>query len=600
MKTSPPLIKNFCIIAHIDHGKTTLSDRLIEITSALSDREMKPQILDSMDLERERGITIKLNAVRLIYKKGTEQETQLNLIDTPGHADFSYEVSRSLSACEGTILVIDATQGIQAQTISNFFLALKANLKIVVAINKIDMPAARLEMVHQQIKDKLGLNPEEAIPISAKSGMGVDTLLDTCISKFPSASTDVNKPLKALIFDSYYDPFKGVIIFIRIFEGILRTGDRIKFMRFNNSADVIDLGIKTPKMVSIKELRAGEVGWVSANVKNLKEVKTGDTITLADTPCLEPLPGYEDVLPMVYSSFFPVETEKKNLFKSAVEKLSLSDGSFEYQYESSPSLGFGCRCGFLGLLHLEIIKERLSREYGMTVIVTNPAVKYEVHLTNGEYFYLTSPSDLPDPTKVALIKEPYVAAEINTPKEHIGKIMELLERFRARYVDLEYLSADQATLKYELPLSEIIQDFYDAIKTITHGYGVIDYELIGYKENKLVKVDILINGLIAPSFSFISEPGDSAYRKGKKLVDKLKENISPHLFEITIQAVINNRVICREDIRALRKNVTAKCYGGDITRKKKLWEQQKQGKKKMKQIGKVSLPPNIFEKVFKN
>lgn len=591
---SNPIIKNFCIIAHIDHGKSTLSDRLIERTSSIEEREMKPQILDSMDLERERGITIKLNAVRLWHK-----DIQLNLIDTPGHADFSYEVSRSLSACEGAILVIDATKGIQAQTISNFFLALEVNLKIIIVINKIDVPSVNLENIKSQIRDKLGMDPDEVIYVSAKTGQGVDNLLERCVEQFPSAPIISNKPLKALIFDSYYDTFKGAIVFIRVFEGTLKRGDRILFMNTKNNADVIELGIKTPKMENVDILNSGEVGWVNANIRNLQEIKVGDTITLFNNPCDEPFPEYKEVLPMVYSSFFPVETDKQNTFKLAIEKLSLSDGSFVYQYETSPSLGFGCRCGFLGLLHLEISKERLYREHGVSVIVTNPTVKYEVVLTNGESIFLTSPSDLPEPTKISKIKEPYVLAEINVPKEYIGKIMELLEKYRARYLDLEYLSADQTVLKYELPLSEIIQDFYDAIKTLTNGYGFIDYEMLDYKENKLVKVDILLNGTIVHPFSFITDP-EQSYKKAKRLVEKLKENIPQHLFEITIQAAINNKVISRENIKALRKNVTAKCYGGDITRKKKLWEQQKKGKKKMKQIGKVSLPSNIFEKVLKN
>ncbi|AEG73826.1 GTP-binding protein LepA [Mycoplasma haemofelis Ohio2] len=587
-------IKNFCIIAHIDHGKSTLSDRIIEMTSNISEREMRPQILDSMDLERERGITIKLNAVRLQYK-----DIQLNLIDTPGHADFSYEVSRSLSACEGAILVIDATKGVQAQTVSNYFLAKKANLEIVVAINKIDIPSINLDDVKTQIRNKLGLDPEEAVHISAKTGLGVDKLLEVVSRKVPDSPNLLNEPLKALIFDSYYDPFKGAIVFIRVFGGSLKKGSKIKFIQTGKVSDVIELGIKTPKMENVDELSSGEVGWVNANIKNLKEIRVGDTITLVDFPCDQPCSGYSEVLPMVYSSFFALESEKQNLFKQAIEKISLSDGSFVYQYEPSAALGFGCRCGFLGLLHLEIIKERLFREHSISVIVTNPTVKYEVVLTSGDSIFLTSPSDLPDLSKIKAIKEPYVLASISVSKEFIGKIIELMEKYRAQYVDLNYLSEDQAVLKYEIPLSEIIQDFYDAIKTLTHGYGSMDYELLDYRESKLVKVDILLNGVIAPLFSFITD-SSQAYRKGKNLVEKLKECISPHLFEISIQAAINNKVISRENIKALRKHVTAKCYGGDITRKKKLWERQKEGKKKMKQIGKVTLPPDIFEKILRN
>ncbi|AEW46001.1 GTP-binding protein LepA [Mycoplasma haemocanis str. Illinois] len=587
-------IKNFCIIAHIDHGKSTLSDRIIEMTSNISEREMRPQILDSMDLERERGITIKLNAVRLKY-----QDIQLNLIDTPGHADFSYEVSRSLSACEGAILVIDATKGVQAQTVSNYFLAKKANLEIVVAINKIDIPSINLDDVKTQIRNKLGLDPEEAVYISAKTGLGVENLLKVVSRKIPDAPNCFHEPLKALIFDSYYDPFKGAIVFIRVFGGSLKKGSKIKFIQTGKISDVIELGIKTPKMENVDELSSGEVGWVNANIKNLKEIRVGDTITLVDFPCDQPFPGYSEVLPMVYSSFFALESEKQNLFKQAIEKISLSDGSFVYQYEPSAALGFGCRCGFLGLLHLEIIKERLFREHSISVIVTNPTVKYEVVLTSGDSMFLTSPSDLPDLSKIKAIKEPYVLASISVSKEFIGKIIELMEKYRAQYVDLNYLSEDQAVLKYEIPLSEIIQDFYDAIKTLTHGYGSMDYELLDYRESKLVKVDILLNGVIAPLFSFITD-SSQAYRKGKNLVEKLKECISPHLFEISIQAAINNKVISRENIKALRKHVTAKCYGGDITRKKKLWERQKEGKKKMKQIGKVTLPPDIFEKILRN
>lgn len=589
-------IKNFCIIAHIDHGKSTLSDRLIELTASIPEREMKPQILDSMDLERERGITIKLNSARLYYKG-----VQLNLIDTPGHADFSYEVSRSLSACEGAILIVDATQGIQAQTISNFFLAINCNLSIVVAINKIDSPYAQIDLVKKQIKSDLGIDPEEAVLISAKSGIGINDLLEKCISVFPSAKINDDKPLKALIFDSYYDAFKGVVSFIRVFDGVLNLGDRLMFMRNNSSASVLSLGVKKPNgLEPTSKLTSGEVGWLIMNVKDLREIKVGDTITFADNPCNEPLPGYEDILPMIYASFFPLNGEKYKLFKLSIEKLSLSDGSFEYQWESSPSLGFGCRCGFLGLLHLEIIKERLSREYSIDVIVTQPSVKYEVHLTNGEIFYLTSPSDLPEINKVSKIKEPYIRAQIRVPSSYIGKVMELMERFRSKYLNLEYPSENIAFLRYELPLSEIIQDFYDSIKSITNGYGTIDYEPVGYIESNLSKVDILINGEISPAFSFIAEKGNSSYRKAKKIVEKLKELIPQHLFKITIQAAINNKVICREDIGSLGKNVAAKCYGGDITRKKKLWEQQKKGKKKMKQIGKVYLPDDIFQKMFKN
>ncbi|MDQ0513693.1 GTP-binding protein LepA [Mycoplasmoides fastidiosum] len=591
-------IKNFCIIAHIDHGKSTLSDRLIEMTGALSKREMTAQVLDSMELERERGITIKLNAVRLNYTDPvTKEKYELNLIDTPGHADFSYEVSRSLAACEAALLVVDASQGVQAQTISNVYLALENELEIIPVLNKVDLPGANVEATIQEIESRIGLSCEYAPQISAKSGLNCQQVLDAIIKYVPNAPTPNDRPLKALVFDSYYDPYKGAIVFIRIIEGVLKTNDKIKFMVSGKEMQAVLLGIKTPKFEEVAELRAGEVGYFAANIKNLHDVAVGDTITHTDAPAAEALPGYRKVLPMVFCGLYPIDTSQYAAFKDAMNKIALSDASLVFEYETSQVLGFGIRCGFLGLLHMDIIKERLSREYKIDLIATAPSVSYEIHLTNGEILTIHNPTDLPHLSRIKTIYEPYVKTKISIPEKYTGKIMELCQERRGIYSDMLLDSAVQRTIVYEMPLSELIYGFHDRMKSVSNGYASLDYELIGLRPAKLQKVDLLLNGNPVDALSFITDR-ESAYYKAKRIVEKLKEIIPQHLFEIPVQAAIGTKVIARETIKALKKNVTAKCYGGDITRKRKLWDKQKEGKKRMKAIGVVDVPQDVFIKIL--
>lgn len=595
---SEKIIKNFCIIAHIDHGKSTLSDRLIEMTGALEHREMVSQVLDSMDLERERGITIKLNAIRLNYiDPKTQLAYQLNLIDTPGHADFTYEVSRSLAACEAALLVVDVSQGVQAQTISNVYLALENNLEIIPILNKIDLPGADVNKTIFQIENQIGLDCSNAPLISAKNNVNCQAVLDAIIALVPPATTNKNKPLKALIFDSYYDPYKGAIVFVRIKEGILRTGDKIKFMTSLKEAQVILLGIKTPKFEAVEELKAGEVGYFAAGIKDLHDISVGDTITHINNPASEPLLGYKKVLPMVYCGLYPIDTSQYAFFKDAMEKIALSDASLTYEYETSQALGFGIRCGFLGLLHMEIIKERLLREYKIDLIATAPSVNYEIHLTNQKIINIYNPSDLPHMSKIKTMFEPYTKISVVIPQQYVGKIMELCQAHRGIYLNLIVVDQQLRKLVYELPLSEIIYGFYDTMKSVSNGYAVLDYEFIGLRAEKLQKVDLLLNNNPVDALSFITDK-KSAYYKSKRIVEKLKEIIPKHLFEIPIQAAIGTKIIARETIKALKKNVTAKCYGGDITRKKKLWEKQKEGKKRMKSIGMVDVPQDVFIKIL--
>lgn len=592
-------IRNFSIIAHIDHGKSTLSDRIIELTNSISQREMKDQILDSMDIERERGITIKLNAVQLNYTYNNEQYL-FHLIDTPGHVDFTYEVSRSLAACEGALLIIDAAQGIEAQTLSNVYLALENNLEIIPIINKIDLPSADPERVKKEVEDLIGLDCSEAPMISAKTGLNVDKVLEAIIKYIPAPkNNDDNAPLQALIFDSYYDSYKGVICFIRLKNGKIKVGDKIKMMATNKEFIVTEVGIRTPKIINKNELVAGEVGWVAASIKTAHDVHVGDTITTVQNPCLEPLPGYKKILPMVFCGLYPIDTSQYDDFKEAMEKISLSDASLTYEYETSQALGFGIRCGFLGLLHMDVIQERISREFNIDLISTAPSVEYIVIKTNGEEVKVDNPSKLPDRTLIDKILEPFIKLEILTPDNYVGSLMELCQEYRGVYKDLIYVDNIRRKLIYELPLSEIMHSFFDKLKSISKGYATMDYELIGYRAEKLVKVDILLNGNKIDALSFITHL-DFAYRKSKVITEKLKELIPRHQFEIPVQASIGSKIIARETVKSYRKNVLAKCYGGDITRKKKLLEQQKEGKKKLKAIGNVSLPQDVFINVLKD
>lgn len=591
-------IRNFSIIAHIDHGKSTLSDRIIEFTNTLSKREMQNQILDTMDIERERGITIKLNAIQIKYMAKDNKEYYFHLIDTPGHVDFSYEVSRSLAACEGAILIIDAAQGIEAQTLSNVYLALENNLEIIPVINKIDLPSADIEKVKKDVEDIIGLDCTNAPCISAKNGINIEDVLEAIVSNIPKPlDPDDSKPLKSLIFDSFYDPYKGVVCFIRIFNGTIKIGDKIKFMSNNKNFIVTEVGVKTPKLVNKKELVSGEVGWVAAGIKNIKDINVGDTITHWDVSAIEPLKGYKKIMPMVYCGLYPIDTSKYEDMKEAMEKISLSDSSLIYEYETSQALGFGIRCGFLGLLHMEVIKERIVREFNIDVIVSTPSVIYKIIKTNNDIVYIDNPSNLPDRTHIDYIEEPIVKLILTTPDEYVGSIMELCQEHRGVYQDLEYLDGIRRRITYKMPLSEIMYNFFDKIKSVSKGYATMDYEIIGYNKDKLVKVDILLNGDKVDALSFITHV-DFSYKKGKLICEKLKELIPKHQFEIPIQAVIGGKVISRETIKAMRKNVLAKCYGGDITRKKKLLEQQKEGKKKLKAIGSVNVPQDVFIKVL--
>ena len=585
-------IRNFAIIAHIDHGKSTLADRMLELSGNVSKREMTSQILDNMELEKERGITIKMNAVRLNYK-GYE----FNLIDTPGHVDFSYEVSRSLAACEGAILLVDATQGIEAQTLANYYLALENDLEVIPVINKIDLPNSDVEKVSNELINTFGFTRDEIILTSGKTGEGVDKLLDAVIDRVPSPKGNKDNKLKALIFDSVFDSYKGVIVHVRIIDGELNFKDKIRFMSNNSSYDITELGYTTPKIVNVDKLSAGDVGYICASIKTISDIKIGDTITLDNNPCDEPLKGYEDVKPMVYSGIFPVETREYDLLKDALEKLAINDASLTFIPETSKALGFGFRCGFLGLLHMDIIKERLEREFDLNIILTAPSVIYKVYLTNKEVVMISNPSDLPPVEKTAYIEEPYIKTNIFTPTDYIGPIMELCENKRGTFKNMEYINETRVNIHYELPLSEIMYDFFDKLKSATKGYASFDYELIDYRVNKLVKMDILLNGEKVDALSMIVHK-DFAYNIGKNMVNRLREIIPRQMFEVPIQAFINNKAIARETIKPLRKNVLAKCYGGDISRKKKLLEKQKEGKKKMKNIGSVEVPPEAFLEIL--
>lgn len=592
-------IRNFCIIAHIDHGKSTLADRIIEKTGLLTSREMQEQVLDNMDLERERGITIKSQAVRTVYRAKDGTEYVFNLIDTPGHVDFNYEVSRSLAACDGAILVVDAAQGIEAQTLANVYLALDHDLDVFPVINKIDLPSADPQRVIDEIEDVIGLEAQDAPRISAKNGIGIEDVLEAVVNKIPAPGGSSRNPLQALIFDSVYDPYKGVIVFCRIREGVVRKGTTIRMMATKARFDVVEVGyFGAGQLIPCEELSAGMVGYLTASIKNLKDTQVGDTVTEDGNPCAEPLPGYKEVQSMVYCGLYPADGAKYPDLRDALEKLKLNDASLRYEPETSLALGFGFRCGFLGLLHLEIIQERLEREYNLDLVTTAPGVIYKVHKTNGEIIDLTNPSNLPDPSEISYMEEPIVSAEIMVTTEFIGSIMELCQERRGRYLGMEYMEETRALLRYELPLNEIIYDFFDALKSRSRGYASFDYDLKGYETSELVKLDILVNHEMVDALSFIVHK-DSAYERGRKMCEKLKDEIPRHLFEIPIQAAVNGKIIARETVKAMRKDVLAKCYGGDITRKKKLLEKQKEGKKRMRQIGNVEIPQNAFMSVLK-
>ena len=592
-------IRNFCIIAHIDHGKSTLADRIIEMTGLLTSREMQAQVLDNMDLERERGITIKAQTVRTVYRASDGEEYIFNLIDTPGHVDFNYEVSRSLAACDGAILVVDAAQGIEAQTLANVYLALDHNLDVVPVINKIDLPSAEPERVIEEIEDVIGLEAQDAPQISAKTGVNVEQVLEAIVERIPAPGGDPESPLKALIFDSLYDSYKGVIVFCRIKEGTVKKGTPIRMMATGAEADVVEVGyFGAGQFIPCEELSAGMVGYLTASIKNVKDTRVGDTITSRERPCEEPLPGYKKVLPMVYCGMYPADGAKYPDLRDALEKLQLNDASLQFEPETSIALGFGFRCGFLGLLHLEIIQERLEREYNLDLVTTAPGVIYKVHRTNGEVIELTNPSNLPDPAEIEFMEEPMVRAEIMVTTEFIGPIMELCQERRGVYLGMEYMEETRALLKYDLPLNEIIYDFFDALKSRSRGYASFDYDMKGYVQADLVKLDILINKEEVDALSFIVH-SSTAYERGRKMCEKLKEEIPRHLFEIPIQAAVGSKIIARETVKAMRKDVLAKCYGGDITRKKKLLEKQKEGKKRMRQIGNVEIPQKAFMSVLK-
>ncbi|MED4966292.1 translation elongation factor 4 [Heyndrickxia coagulans] len=591
-------IRNFSIIAHIDHGKSTLADRILEKTHALSKREMKDQLLDSMELERERGITIKLNAVRLNYKANDGEEYILHLIDTPGHVDFTYEVSRSLAACEGAVLVVDAAQGVEAQTLANVYLALDNNLEIIPVINKIDLPSADPERVQQEIEDVIGLDASEAVLASAKAGIGIEDILEQIVEKVPAPEGDPDAPLKALIFDSLYDPYRGVIAYIRVMEGSVKVGDKIKMMSTGKEFEVTALGVSTPKPLYIDELTVGDVGFLTASIKNVKDTRVGDTITGAENPAKEALPGYRRMNPMVYCGLYPVDSAKFNDLRDALEKLELNDSSLQYEPETSQALGFGFRCGFLGLLHMEIIQERLEREFNIDLITTAPSVIYKAKLTDGSEVTVDNPANLPESQKIEYIEEPYVRASIMVPNDYVGAVMEIAQAKRGDFIDMQYLDDIRVNVIYEIPLSEIVYDFFDQLKSSTKGYASFDYELIGYKQSNLVKMDILLNGEKVDALSFIVHR-DFAYERGKTIVERLKELIPRQQFEVPVQAAVGQKIIARSNIKALRKNVLSKCYGGDISRKRKLLEKQKEGKKRMKQVGSVEIPQEAFMAVLK-
>ena len=592
-------IRNFCIIAHIDHGKSTLADRIIEKTGLLTSREMQEQILDNMDLERERGITIKSQAVRTVYKAKDGEEYIFNLIDTPGHVDFNYEVSRSLAACDGAILVVDASQGIEAQTLANVYLALDHDLDVFPVINKIDLPSADPDHVEAEIEDVIGLEAHDAPRISAKTGLNIEDVLEAIVHKIPSPKGDPDAPLQALIFDSIYDSYKGVIIFCRVMEGTVKKGTRVRMMATGAEEEVVEVGyFGAGQFITCDELSAGMVGYITASIKNVRDTRVGDTVTDAVRPCESPLPGYKKVTPMVYCGLYPADGAKYNDLRDALEKLQLNDDSLFYEPETSVALGFGFRCGFLGLLHLEIIQERLEREYNLDLVTTAPGVVYRVYKTNGEMIELTNPSNLPDPSEIEYMEEPIVSAEIMVTTEYVGSIMTLCQERRGVYLGMEYIETTRALLKYELPLNEIIYDFFDALKSRSRGYASFDYELKGYERSELVKLDILVNREEVDALSFIVHSA-SAYEKGRRMCEKLKEEIPRHLFEIPIQAAIGGKIIARETVKAVRKDVLAKCYGGDISRKRKLLEKQKEGKKRMRQIGNVEIPQKAFMSVLK-
>ena len=592
-------ILNFCIIAHIDHGKSTLADRIIEKTGLLTSREMQEQILDNMDLERERGITIKSQAVRTVYKAKDGEEYIFNLIDTPGHVDFNYEVSRSLAACDGAILVVDASQGIEAQTLANVYLALDHDLDVFPVINKIDLPSADPDHVEAEIEDVIGLEAHDAPRISAKTGLNIEDVLEAIVHKIPSPKGDPDAPLQALIFDSIYDSYKGVIIFCRVMEGTVKKGTRVRMMATGAEEEVVEVGyFGAGQFITCDELSAGMVGYITASIKNVRDTRVGDTVTDAVRPCESPLPGYKKVTPMVYCGLYPADGAKYNDLRDALEKLQLNDASLFYEPETSVALGFGFRCGFLGLLHLEIIQERLEREYNLDLVTTAPGVVYRVYKTNGEMIELTNPSNLPDPSEIEYMEEPIVSAEIMVTTEYVGSIMTLCQERRGVYLGMEYIETTRALLKYELPLNEIIYDFFDALKSRSRGYASFDYELKGYERSELVKLDILVNREEVDALSFIVHSA-SAYEKGRRMCEKLKEEIPRHLFEIPIQAAIGGKIIARETVKAVRKDVLAKCYGGDISRKRKLLEKQKEGKKRMRQIGNVEIPQKAFMSVLK-
>ena len=592
-------IRNFCIIAHIDHGKSTLADRIIEKTGLLTQREMQDQVLDNMELERERGITIKAQTVRIVYHAKDGEEYIFNLIDTPGHVDFNYEVSRSLAACDGAVLVVDAAQGIEAQTLANVYMALDHDLEVFPVINKIDLPSADPQRVIDEIEDVIGIEAQDAPRISAKNGINIEEVLEQIVQKIPAPAGDVNAPLKALIFDSLYDAYKGVIVFCRIKEGKVRKGTRIRMMATGAVVDVVEVGYFGPgQFIPCDELSAGMVGYITASIKNVKDTAVGDTITDDENPCDEPLPGYKKVNPMVYCGLYPADGAKYGDLRDALEKLQLNDAALQFEPETSIALGFGFRCGFLGLLHLDVIQERLEREYNLDLVTTAPGVVYRVYKTNGEMIELTNPSNLPSPSEIDYMEEPMVKATIMVPKDYVGNVMELCQERRGIYKDMTYMDASRAEIFYELPLNEIIYDFFDALKSRTKGYASFDYELCGYTRSNLVKLDILLNGEMVDALSFIVHK-DSAYSRGRKMAEKLKEAIPRQLFEVPIQAAVGSKIIARETVRAMRKDVLAKCYGGDITRKKKLLEKQKEGKKRMRQVGSVEVPQEAFMSVLK-
>ncbi|WP_110926924.1 translation elongation factor 4 [Bacillus massiliglaciei] len=591
-------IRNFSIIAHIDHGKSTLADRIIEKTNALAQREMKSQLLDSMDLERERGITIKLNAIQLKYKAKDGEEYIFHLIDTPGHVDFTYEVSRSLAACEGAVLVVDAAQGIEAQTLANVYLALDNNLEILPVINKIDLPSADPERVRNEIEEVIGLDASDAVLASAKAGIGIEDILEQVVELVPAPQGDPEGPLKALIFDSMFDAYRGVVAYIRIVEGSVKVGDKIKMMSTGKEFEVTELGVFNPKIQQEKELNVGDVGFLTASIKNVGDTTVGDTITGAKNPAEEPLPGYRKMNPMVYCGLYPIDSSKFNDLREALEKLELNDSALQFEPETSQALGFGFRCGFLGLLHMEIIQERIEREFKIDLITTAPSVIYDVVQTDGSVIKVDNPSNMPDPQKIERVEEPYVKATMMAPTEFVGAIMEICQNKRGNFIDMQYIDETRVSIQYEIPLSEIVYDFFDQLKSNTRGYASFDYELIGYQPSKLVKMDILLNGETVDALSFIVHK-DFAYERGKIIVEKLKTLIPRQQFEVPIQAAVGQKIVARSTISAMRKNVLAKCYGGDISRKRKLLEKQKEGKKRMKQVGSVEVPQEAFMAVLK-